>query len=504
MKDMWDIAAYVEEHPEEHEQRWRLAKKLYAAHEYRHALEHLNVLKNEWTPKLNVRRYLAATYYRLGRYDEAAAELESALNEWPDETGPREQLGHVYQAAGRLEPALDTWNRVLRVQPEHALAKKHVKRINEALAGNEHHAAGAKGTLSDGGIANEPLPMPGFICFNCGARNSDEFESCWQCGQPFQSDEAAYFLKTPPLEAHGPLILQPETLVAAAVVLLLALLAATGWLGVIRVLRYRETAALALVSLADLYDQVLTPSRVATGIVLLLLWPLMLKMLLRLFRASPMPPGMLVYVSGLLLGTIALLFLVLPAALLVVGVAILLFLSLALFLVGFNLGLARALGIWIAQAVLIGGAGLLVFWLTECYMFSAFINPIAETRAIHAYRRAADTRPEAMPRYLPDSVTPIRQPVRWHASGSEWLDVRASRVAFLVRTETDSPPLHFRIYEGPDALRDHQDVPPGQKMTFFYNVKPDTTYHIGVTGSEGVTVQVLIQSALGFTFPDAS
>ncbi len=71
MSDVWELAAYVEDHPGDHQQRWRLAKKLYAEREYLLALENLQVLNKEWTPKLNVQRYLAATYYRLGRYTEA-------------------------------------------------------------------------------------------------------------------------------------------------------------------------------------------------------------------------------------------------------------------------------------------------------------------------------------------------------------------------------------------------------------------------------------------------
>lgn len=92
MADVWEIAEYVESHPENYDQRWRLCKKLYTAWEYRLALEHLLVLKNEWTQKANVRRYLGATYYRLSRYDEAVSELEEAVEIWPGETGLRKSV----------------------------------------------------------------------------------------------------------------------------------------------------------------------------------------------------------------------------------------------------------------------------------------------------------------------------------------------------------------------------------------------------------------------------
>jgi len=96
MAELWDIAHDVEAHPDDYEKRWKLAKKLYAAWEYRLALEHLLILKNEWNSKANVLRYLGATYYRLGRYDESTKELYDAIKLWPEEVGLYEQLARAH------------------------------------------------------------------------------------------------------------------------------------------------------------------------------------------------------------------------------------------------------------------------------------------------------------------------------------------------------------------------------------------------------------------------
>ena len=66
MAETWELTQYVEAHPDNKGQRWRLAKKLYGEEDYRLAVEHLQILSNEWKDKSGVPRYLAATYMRLG------------------------------------------------------------------------------------------------------------------------------------------------------------------------------------------------------------------------------------------------------------------------------------------------------------------------------------------------------------------------------------------------------------------------------------------------------
>jgi tetratricopeptide (TPR) repeat protein len=132
MAEIWDIARYVEANPDDHEQRWRLAKKLYTAWEYRLALEHLKILKNEGQERINILRYLAATYYRLGRYDEATAELREAIGIWPDEIGLTEQLARVLEIAGDHPGAADMWERTLDLDPHHPMAAHAAARLRSS------------------------------------------------------------------------------------------------------------------------------------------------------------------------------------------------------------------------------------------------------------------------------------------------------------------------------------------------------------------------------------
>ena len=129
MADIWDIARYVESNPDDHEQRWRLAKKLYTAWEYRLALEHLQILKNEGPRRMNILRYLGATYYRLGRYEEAIKELQGALEFWPEEIGLYEQLARVLEIAGDQIRAAEMWEKALALDPHHPMAAHAAARL---------------------------------------------------------------------------------------------------------------------------------------------------------------------------------------------------------------------------------------------------------------------------------------------------------------------------------------------------------------------------------------
>ncbi len=175
MNDLKDLADYVVNHPDAYEYRWRLAKKLYMAWEYNESLKHLQILKKKWNRKLNILRYLAATYYRLGRYDEAVTELEQILAQWPSEIPVWEQLAKVHEVAGHAEQAATAWEGVLRLDPDHSIASRSVQRLRSTPANtpqDELHLAD-----SDSGINLRS----GRICENCGAQNSEEFDRCWQC-----------------------------------------------------------------------------------------------------------------------------------------------------------------------------------------------------------------------------------------------------------------------------------------------------------------------------------
>lgn len=501
MSDVWDIASYVEEHPEDYPQRWRLAKRLYVEHEYRLALEHLNVLKNDWTPKLNVRRYLGATYYRLGRYVEATREIEESISIWPDEIGPREQLAHILKATGNLEGSLAAWEQVLRMNPNHSLARHTAEKIRIALAFKNGPGKSElpEDAASDAElIQDREMPVPGLVCFNCGAHNSDEFESCWRCGQKLQQPDKSFF-NTPSVEAHGPLLLRPETITSVSMIAMLLLLAGAAFLAVTQISDYRSSFHLPLDSLSDLYNRILVPSRLAAGIVMLVLWPFSLTLMLRLLRITPLPPVLLLYTAGWFLGAVTTLLLLMPLTMLIPAAAIPLFISLMVIIAGFRLQTGRAVALWMSHFLIVWVAGLTVFWATECFMYKKVINPMAEIAAVQSFAQTPRYMHESGPIRIPNAITPLHAKIQWESTGSEWLDSRLASTGFIYRSETAAPGLFFQIYDGKD-LRFHEELNMRQNLVFSYSIQPGKTYEVAVTGADNVIVQILVQSLLNFKF----
>ena len=183
MADVEEIRAYVDSHPDDHKQRWRLAKKLYNAWDYRSALEHLLLLKEVWPDQVPVLRYLAATYYRLGKYGEAEKELKAALKEHPQEYSLLEQLAKVHEGAGDTDMAIECWTRVLEIKPESNTAKEALERLEMSM-----------GTMASTMAANTVQEMSShgdetvIVCPHCGESNDVFSKRCSRCHGDFEKN----------------------------------------------------------------------------------------------------------------------------------------------------------------------------------------------------------------------------------------------------------------------------------------------------------------------------
>lgn len=179
MADVEEIRAYVESHPDDHKQRWRLAKKLYNAWDYRSALEQLLLLKEVWPDQVPILRYLAATHYRLGKYEEAADVLVQAIKDNPDEVSLMEQLAKIHEGGGNTDKAVDVWTRVLAIKPSRA-AEEALERLGMA-AGTMASTMASTMAPGPSDHGNDTL----IICPHCGESNDVFSQRCVRCHGDF-------------------------------------------------------------------------------------------------------------------------------------------------------------------------------------------------------------------------------------------------------------------------------------------------------------------------------
>jgi tetratricopeptide (TPR) repeat protein len=485
MTEIWDLARFVEDHPDDRDQRWRLAKKLYTAWEYRLALEHLQVLKNEWPQKINVRRYLAATYYRLGRYEDAIEELHGSLESWPGEIGLHEQLARVLEIAGKREEAAAAWDHIADLDPHHPIARNAAKRLQEKIQKDARDDLRLND--SDSGIDLSP----GQVCPNCGAQNSDEFERCWQCHAVLLAGHESPHATPRPV--RKPARVGQET--AALVMGLGALgLISLGFILSIQLFFGDAGPQAPTHTLYQFFTHDLAVTRVCVGVSLLLIWPCALWIALSLIQYEERIPAALINLTGLLCAALAFCATWLPPHLL--SLALVLPLALALFLIAgtFRLGLPKTLVVWAAHVTGVFVLGLLLVVLVEAWQTKRLFNPITEASAVLAYA-AAQRENEVPGSYQIASVeAPYTQKLRWRATGSEWLDTRASRVLIAVQIDTLTTDVKFELRDN-TGTRVYEFLR-GPAWSMEYAFEPGIDYEIVVNAPQGTQVLVTLSGLL--------
>ena len=476
MTDVWDIAQYVEAHPDNHSQRWRLAKKLYMAWEYRLALEHLQVLKNETEKKINVSRYLAATYYRLSRYDDAIRELETAISDWPDELGLHEQLARTLDVAGRKLEAAEVWEIIARQEPDHPFANRAV----EHLRGKEHKEHESSEPRTPAAAAAKALMERS--CPLCGAMNSPEFRRCWQChGSLLETGEAEEEQES----SVAALVKESESPWGLVAGLAIAGLLALGVYLTLRAFSEQQPDALADVSttLSGFLGTTLLMTRVIAGITALLGWPI-------LWRVSALFVGMdevhndVLYRCGAVLACVTYAVSWVPGSLFYLIVLVPAVLSAALAFGALKAPPLRALLLWIVQ-----GAAMAIV-IVGLLAGRHGIGIVADVPAM--FRFASSGAPTSIER---EAWTPLNLGLRWEASGSKWLDENASTVRVSVQTAPHSMPMFIEVREGGQTLAFKEFTT--ENYAFDYSpIIPSKAYRVILTGEEGVDVKVSVSGVL--------
>jgi len=479
-----ELLAYVDDHPRDHEHRWRLAKKLYMAWEYKRALEHLVILKEEWHRKLNVQRYLAATYYRLGRYDDSIKELTAALETWPEEVGLREQLARVYEVSGKHTHALAEWKKILALEPGHATAEKALARLQSQRPG----PPGAQAPSPGGTDAIDLAPK--VVCPHCGTQNSAAFDRCWHC------HTALLKPGTP-----TPMVVRDtgEADVSNAWLWTLALglsIVAFTSLDVYLTLREMASAsvAAALHQVPLTVDQLLrrsmmTPRFVLAGVLVVGAY-IALQIGANTTKATSVTTGTMLSIA-LLVTALGYAVSFAPVAALPYAALLSPVISLVMIAGTFGIGFARSAGIWAVQTAVLAvlSVGVVVGFNGP--------GPFLEFGAISRHAAAQASLPAPGVYEGPvQAKTPCEMDVSWQSTGSPWLDRVAGQVAFEF---TATPPLEsgiVKVMDGKNSLRTELiKAAPARTSAV---VKPGQTYQVVLKTDTPTAVSV---NAFGVLVP---
>jgi hypothetical protein len=463
MANLQDIETYLIEHPDDHAQRWRLAKKLYTACEYRDALSHLLILKRDADWKLNYSRYLAATYYRLGRYEECIHELHGALESWPAEIPIREQLARAYEVASNTGEAVRVWQDILKMDPQHPIATQSIHRLTTTI---EKFSSENELRLneSDSGI-NLSL---GVTCPKCGARNDFEFDRCWQCHALLAGSS------TPAPETRKSSASASRqfwtVLIGLATVALLAR-------GVYLTLSYAANRPVATdgfivaTSVDSLLDHEWFAGRIAVGCTLLLAWPAILWLAAITCCNQPVPLRKVLGI-GLLAASLTAVLLWLPFRMLPLAIAAPAVLTLVMIPLQLRTTRSRALIVWAVQ---------LVFALLCGFGVFAAVTNVATLNQLDTFAALEAARAVKMPggalRFSAEAY-PAEYMVSWEETRSAWVNSAGRMAEFTFIRQTSDSPLSIEFSEAGHTLAHYQEqVPP---FSFCHAIAPGRLYVLRV------------------------
>lgn len=485
MTDVWELAAYVEAHPDNHDQRWRLAKKLYTSWEYRLALEHLLVLKNETDPRENVMRYLAATYYRLNRLDDSIETLQDALKVWPKDAGMLEQLARTQGEADHNEGALKSWKALVDLVPDHPFAKQAVTRYEKIVEKEAREKADSmqpvkvrEGAGDGNGTEAAAAPPKESVCPKCGQKNSAEFKRCWKCNAELTHSEDFLdgVIKRPERQEPARLPLPMVTGILIAGLLALGVYLTLQGIAHVEAI---EPGGAPPVTVPDLMDATLLWTRVGLGAVLLIGWPIAWRLAAYLVNVESKVYNETLYRAGILCALTAYALLWTPwqwTAAAAVAPAIL---SAVIAFAFFKLDVQRAAKVWACQYAF---AALLALTLIVSRHGPGLLF---EAPRIVAFGQQTGTRtPHEGTMTAPGEIR-----VQWESSGSPWLDRRANAMRLTLNaaeerrmfldTLEDGKTLSFEQLSGVEHTEDRSAIRVG--VPYRFDVRSDDPVEVRYT-----------------------
>ncbi len=418
-----DLLDYVEKNPQDYEKRWLLAKKLYQNKDYYLALEQLQILKNEWEPRINVTRFLAATLYRLGKYDEAIEELKNALNKWPEEPGLYEQLGRVLVTVQMYEEAKETYEKLLKIVPDHRWAPLAVAKLKRIIDRKTK-----KGKPYPIILATDFDLLPENICKRCGADNSKDVQRCWKCGEPLAKSTNPPTIPSEGIQTNIYLLFTPEVITFLLGLILIISLAMNIFLSLKVWIYLPPTPPQPSLSFWELYQNELAYTRIITGFGLVITSYIFIKLGIKLLGVKEKIPFNIVLITSLLIGSFHFLCNWFPKGLIVWGIVFVPILSFLLIFGALGISPLKAINLCLFYTACAIIFVILSFSVIESYRLNTIINPITQFPAVVKYFASQKIK-------FPHNIT-ISNPqgsltkkeFLVESSGSYWLDLRGNKL----------------------------------------------------------------------------
>ena len=490
--DLWELTQYVESHPDDCEKRWSLAKRHYQAWEYRPALGHLLVLRNERPDHVNVRRYLAATYYRLSRYGEAVDELKEAIENWPKDINLREQLARALEMSGKRMEAAGIWDQVALLKPDHEFAAKAARKIREQVVGASGNAPtliGEQFSSSAGSGSEDQIKCP-----TCGSKNDPDFTRCWNCHGalgPTEKSEARPEEVSHSFEAEKKY--SPLPLVSGLT--LVALLTGAVYLTLRQFLLVEEVnpARSIPLTLYAFLSEEFELTRILIGLALIVLWPAMLRLTVALIGVEDQE-GWRLDVLGAVLAALSYLLTWTPSGIIVYTPLVVILAALILLLTVSGLSIRETLIVWPLHGLIV--TVLIGTLVAANHGFGIF----GDIPALYRFAQRANTAPIVQKMY----AAPLSQGIEWISSGSDWLDGRAAAAGISIQYEMPEDPLILEISDE-FVTRIHRDIDSTDFNIRWNGIKPGVQYQLAVrassfTDDEGALprINLTIQSLLEY------
>jgi hypothetical protein len=337
-------------------------------------------------------------------------------------------------------------------------------------------------------------------CPQCNAKNSDEFERCWNCHAP--------------LTGMGPVTSPTPVPNASPYKSLLAdveeegergntiwiLLAAAGFVALFCLyqmfsLLLQDAPTGPAMTLHELLQYHITGTRIWVGLILLVVWTFLLAISVDLFfkeRPTPIPEALCAgfIVGGISYGLTSLPLPQLPFAFLIPGV---LALPLMFWILPKKPG--KILAAWALHLVLVFVFMYMCVMIVERSVTGQWFSPLKEYNGLIAYaeKRAAEPNPGVYT--LLDNKVPREIKFKLEPTGSDWLDLSAEAIEFRVKHEPrEEEQLRFEVYdENRTRIFEMLSKP---EWSGLYKLETDKIFNVSVYGPDGASVKVEISTLL--------